>query len=323
MPFTTDFTVSTPAIPTTPVNATDITEPDGELLQLVNDYKNGIKGFDLLKFYKNTVTIASDAISLTNQPRYLLVDTEGAAAADNLATINGGSDGQIILLYAANAGRVVTMKHGTGNVKLSGNADAPLLTDRPLAMFFNGTTWGELGEETAMVINTKRQVVGASAASISISNIPATYKHLMLVLEMRTDGAVTMDNILIRFNADSTAANYYSQFGLHSATAWSSGEALGTTGACLMSSVAAGASAPANVNGIAIVYIPNYASAALQRALAYWGGVRGGTGSATLRAANGAAFWLNAAAAINQITLLPSTGANIVANSAYTLYGLN
>ncbi len=324
MPYTTDWTVSQLAAPTTAVNADDVLIPDADLLTILNDFKNGVKGHDILKFYKNSVTIASDAISLSNQPRYLVLDTESAASTDNLATISGGSDGQIIFLYATNAGRVITVKNGTGNIKLSTNCDIPLSVDRPLQLFFNGTYWADEGPVPGVVINTQRTVVGSAVGSVSISNIPATFKHLLLVTEIRTDVAATFDNLLVRFNDDTTVTNYYMQYGFHSNTTWTSAEVLGAThGAVLCGSIAAGASAPANVFGIGIIYIPNYAASSVQRALTYQGGSRGGTGTGTMRAANGAGFWLNAAAAINKITLLPQAGTNIAANSAYTLYGLN
>lgn len=59
--------------------------------------------------------IASGAIStggLTN----LTIDTQGGAATDDLDTINGGKDGDIIILRTASSSRDVTIKHGTGNI---------------------------------------------------------------------------------------------------------------------------------------------------------------------------------------------------------------
>lgn len=176
----------------------------------------------------------------------------------------------------------------------------------------------------AVVINTARIALGGSVANATISSIPATYKHLLLLMELRTDVAATTDNIVVRFNADATVGNYFSQFGFVSNATLTAAENLGTVyGGCLIGSVAAGNTAPASTNGFAAIYIANYASATLQRMLSYQGGVRGAATTGTLRAASGAGWWINAAAAISSITILPNGGTNLVANSAYTLYGLN
>lgn len=62
-----------------------------------------------------TLTIASGAITI-NGSNYN-VDTEGGASTDDLQTINGGSDGQVLILKSANNSRVVTIKDGLGNIQ--------------------------------------------------------------------------------------------------------------------------------------------------------------------------------------------------------------
>jgi len=58
------------------------------------------------------LTIASGVITITGAGFYE-IDTEGAAATDDLDTISGGDEGdQVILKIAANA-RNVVVKHGT------------------------------------------------------------------------------------------------------------------------------------------------------------------------------------------------------------------
>ncbi|MDX0555530.1 hypothetical protein GOL37_27290 [Sinorhizobium medicae] len=74
-------------------------------------------------------TIASDAITILNPAvaRYRL-DTEGAAATDNLATINGGTDGQVVAFTTTTDARDVVLKHNTGNIFLKGAVDRTLGT---------------------------------------------------------------------------------------------------------------------------------------------------------------------------------------------------
>jgi len=65
----------------------------------------------------DALTIASDTITVTGS--FHTVDTEGGADADNLATINGGSFGDLLILKPANDARTVVVKDGTGNLHLA------------------------------------------------------------------------------------------------------------------------------------------------------------------------------------------------------------
>jgi len=62
------------------------------------------------------LTIATGAVILTNNSSSYVLDTEGAAATDDLDTINGGQDGQIIFVRNTNDARNVVLKHATGNI---------------------------------------------------------------------------------------------------------------------------------------------------------------------------------------------------------------
>lgn len=68
---------------------------------------------------QSTKTIATGAITVTNS--YHLVDTEAAAATDDLDTISGTVSGQVYIFRAANSARTVVFKDGTGNLKLAGD----------------------------------------------------------------------------------------------------------------------------------------------------------------------------------------------------------
>jgi hypothetical protein len=73
---------------------------------------------------RGAATIASGAITRT--ARRMRIDTEAAAASDDLDTINGGIDGQVIILYTTSSSRDVTIKHNTGNIHCNGVADKTL-----------------------------------------------------------------------------------------------------------------------------------------------------------------------------------------------------
>ena len=90
---------------------------------------------ELLNGGYNSQTIASGAISIpaSHAPiQAILVDTESAAATDDLATINitgGGKTGQIFVIYAADPSRTVVLKDGTGNLNLAGDMSLDASSD--------------------------------------------------------------------------------------------------------------------------------------------------------------------------------------------------
>ncbi len=88
-----------------------------------------------------TLTIDTGAITITKRRVY--VDTESAASSDDLDTINGGEDGQIVVFAAANDARTVVMKDGTGNLKLAGDFSLDNDTDT-MVLVKSGTNWLEI-----------------------------------------------------------------------------------------------------------------------------------------------------------------------------------
>ena len=89
----------------------------------------------------STKTLSSDAITITTSRHK--VDTQSAAATDDLSTINGGNDGQFLILTGVSAARVVTVKDGVGNLKLS--ADCPLASPNDtLLLVKQGSNWLEV-----------------------------------------------------------------------------------------------------------------------------------------------------------------------------------
>lgn len=83
------------------------------------------------------LTIAGDAITVTKS--YHTVDGQGDAH-DDLSTINGGVDGQILVLKQENIARQITVKDNIGNIELEGSVDMALdALLKKLYLFYDGT----------------------------------------------------------------------------------------------------------------------------------------------------------------------------------------
>jgi len=99
-----------------------------------------------------SLTIASGAVVPGDGTSggVIVVDTEAAAASDDLTNITTTNtpDGRLLLVYCANASRVVTVKHnagGTGQIQLKDAADFVLdALDKWVLLQLRSTTWVEI-----------------------------------------------------------------------------------------------------------------------------------------------------------------------------------
>jgi hypothetical protein len=65
-----------------------------------------------------TKTIATGAITVTSTDKHFAVDTEAAASTDDLDTISGGVDGQVLLIRPASTARTINVTN-VGNINVS------------------------------------------------------------------------------------------------------------------------------------------------------------------------------------------------------------
>lgn len=84
------------------------------------------------------LTIADDAITVTRS--YHTVDTAADAASDDLATINGGTEGDVVVLRANNSGRTVVVKNGTGNIVCGADITLDNAADT-VTLLYDGANW--------------------------------------------------------------------------------------------------------------------------------------------------------------------------------------
>lgn len=90
----------------------------------------------------STLTISSGAITVTKS--YHRVDTEGSAASDDLDTINGGFDGQILVLRTYTGSHDVVVKNNTGNIYCG--------SDRTLSIIYDTITLLYMADESKWIM---------------------------------------------------------------------------------------------------------------------------------------------------------------------------
>jgi hypothetical protein len=127
----------------------------------------------------------------------------------------------------------------------------------------------------------------------------------------------------MRFNADSTAANYTSirGFWYHSGLFGTAQQLAGSaSGIILFDATAAGA--PAGYFGFLTIDIYNYAETSRPRIVKSTAYAQLNTTTGNLFMFAGGGLWLNTSSAITSITLLPNSGNDWLAGSGYALYGI-
>lgn len=94
--------------------------------------------------WSGTKTIASGAITIT-QPGHVTIDTESAAASDDLDTItySGAQTGDLLILSAANSSRTVVVKDATGNIHTSGDFSLDHSRDT-IMLIYTSSVWCEV-----------------------------------------------------------------------------------------------------------------------------------------------------------------------------------
>ncbi len=176
----------------------------------------------------------------------------------------------------------------------------------------------------AMVQLQAWTVLGGSSATISIGSISGSYNNLYLLFALRTDSAGTNnDGFYMRFNSDSTAANYYSYTvrtngttGANTAT-----ERLGVTATGIEHNLAlTAATAPSGYRGVGNITIYDYASTSRIRQTNCQFNLNRANTTGNVLFGTTTGLWTNTSNAITQIDLLPVTGTNFVTGSAYALY---
>ena len=159
----------------------------------------------------------------------------------------------------------------------------------------------------------QRTILSVAAATIDLTSIATTDYHLLAVLVARSDRAsATSDDVYLRFNGD-TGANYDDAYDRYTGASFVNAQDLAQTTGIFLGGIAA-STAPSNVAGHIMIWIPGYAQTNFQKAVYVLNADKRGTSGATTNIWQIAGWW-RSTAAINEITYHCSTGSNFIANS--------
>jgi hypothetical protein len=169
---------------------------------------------------------------------------------------------------------------------------------------------------TAFISET---VLSASAASVTFSNIPQGFRHLMVMCSARTDRVAENDTIFIRANGDSGANYNFQRISGSSATA-SASTIRGTTGFLVGNSEAS--QSRANTFAPMIAWIWDYAINTQDKfCIGLSGRIGNLSADADLNIGVNLGHWQNLNVLMS-LVLAPGTGPNFVSGSRFQLYGI-
>lgn len=128
-----------------------VNSPLGQLDSALTNFRDGVNSFVQLSVGTDTtLTIATGAITVTRSRH--LVDTEAAVASDDLTDINGGAEGDLLILSIVNSARVVVVKHNSAKIFLASQTDFSFSDTRQmLLLLHDGTRWCEVQTPTSIV----------------------------------------------------------------------------------------------------------------------------------------------------------------------------
>lgn len=161
--------------------------------------------------------------------------------------------------------------------------------------------------------------LGASTASIDLTGLPTSYAHLMIVVNARSDAVATSVGLNMRLNNDAGASQYVTDTILgQTGPSTTYADQIAATSATVGNIT--GASANAGLTGSSVLWIPAYGGTTFIKRWLGIESVQWNTTAGTWYAGVAAGFW-NSTAAINRITLLPTSG-NFIAGTRVSVYAM-
>lgn len=127
--------------------------------------------------FENAAALMISNGAITRTQVYHQVDTANSIPTDDLDTINGGTEGDLLIIWPEDGARTVVVKHNTGNIWLSGKADISLDdTDDHLMLIYDGAMWadtsggGGAGATTFLALTDTPAAYGGHAGHLPAVN---------------------------------------------------------------------------------------------------------------------------------------------------------
>ncbi len=165
----------------------------------------------------------------------------------------------------------------------------------------------------------------ADVASVTFSSIPATYEHLQLRLNAKSNRTNSSDNVRIYLGDSSdspvdTGSGYYGHY--LSGVGSSAGAGLSSTTALRISRVAGSKTDEDAANyGSAVIDILDYANANKNTTVLGIGGLAGDSSSTGVVVALSSGIW-ETASVVTAVRAQAADGSGWIRGSEFTLYGL-
>lgn len=267
---------------------------------------------------QTAVDRARSKVSVTANDLYIkeLNDAIVPGTAITKAVLNSGADEQLQInvntsILALDGSQITSGTIDLARIPTMDVSHIPTLTNSKIS-------------DRALTEITGFTQLSGTAASITV-NPPSGYDHLLLVASLRTNQSAVTDGVSLRFNSDSTAANYYGLGGniAHNSVV-STAQNLGAAGQFTLRTGAVGDTGAINLFSVVNIWIYNYLATGFgsnRRIMFKYDGYTPNTGTGDLYALMGGGHYL-ASAALTAITLLPGNGTLFAIGSHYALYGI-
>ena len=211
----------------------------------------------ILSQLSTSVTISGTTISAANADNSFNDSGNGFVTAgfavDDYVNVTGFSN-TANNIYSANITAIAAGKMTIGGT------DGDVIVDEAAGNTITITKW-----ESYRAPYYGRQLIetieNTTAGKFDFNNIPAGFNRLIIMGSFRSDAAVTVDNIYIYLNADTTAANYHTQI-----NETNNGSAVSSESPIPLISRSSGASSPANYYTTVMIVIEDYAGSNIKTA---------------------------------------------------------
>lgn len=154
----------------------------------------------LMSTSSNTVTLSSDAATLSPKYSFFLIAAQ-TGTADDLSTLTVTGLPRLIMLQA-DTGDTITVKHNVGNIKLAVGLDYVLSGDKTLCLFWDGTNLADISPAYPITpLTANLDFDGFNAIDVNTLNLDDSTELTI------ASGAVTVTQSWHRIDTESDAAN--------------------------------------------------------------------------------------------------------------------